>query len=277
VTPTGAATERWRDALGALAIPEPILAAAPESPWGFPPELFASRNAEPEARAEAPTTLRALEALPAAGAVLDVGVGGGATSLPLAGRASAITGVDGSGSMLEVFRSAAAKAGVAAETVQGTWPDVAYLVAHADVVVSGHTFYNVPKLAPFVRALTTHARRRVVVELTTEHPLAWTADLWRRFHAYERPDGPFADDAEAVIRELGLEVRRDELETDPRPGGFARREDAVALVRKRLCLPAERDDEIAEALGERLAERDGRWSAGPGRSRLVTLWWPGEG
>ena len=34
-----------------------------------------------------PTTRRALEALPEGGSVLDVGVGGGATSLPLAGRA----------------------------------------------------------------------------------------------------------------------------------------------------------------------------------------------
>ena len=40
-------------------------------------------------------------------------------------------------------------------------------------------------------------------------------------------------------------------------GGFARREDAIHSVRKRLCLPADRDPEIAEALGGRLRERRG--------------------
>ncbi len=37
------AAERWAEALAGWAIPEPILAAAPESPWGFPSDLFARR------------------------------------------------------------------------------------------------------------------------------------------------------------------------------------------------------------------------------------------
>jgi hypothetical protein len=31
--------------------------------------------------------------------------------------------------------------------------------------------------------------------------------------------------------------------------------------------------EIAEALGDRLALRDGVWSAGPARQVVVTMWW----
>lgn len=271
------AADRWREALQALAIPEDILAAAPEPPWGFPRELFQNRAAAATSeRLEHPTTLRALETLPEAGTVLDVGVGGGATSLPLAARASSITGVDASASMLDVFRTAAATAGVTAEAVEGSWPDVAYRVARADVVVSGHTFYNVAELGPFARAMTTHARHRVVVEITAKHPLAWTADLWLAFHGYRRPRRPFAADAENVLRELDLDTRREDHETEARGGGFRRREDAVALVRRRLCLPPERDDEVAEALGDRLMERDGLWSAGPPRQTLVTMWWRGE-
>ena len=46
----------------------------------------------------------------------------------------------------------------------------------------------------------------------------------------------------------------------------ARREDAVALVRRRLCLPAERDADVGAALGDRLVlDADGDWSAGPKR------------
>jgi hypothetical protein len=47
----------------------------------------------------------------------------------------------------------------------------------------------------------------------------------------------------------------------------------VALVRRRLCLRPERDDEVVDALGPRLRERDGRWSAGPGDQTVATLWW----
>jgi hypothetical protein len=146
-------------------------------------------------------------------------------------------------------------------------------VEPADVVVCGHVLYNVGGLEPFVRALDDHARRRVVIEITATHPLAWTAELWVRFHGLERPSGPSSDVAFEAIEELGIEVRRDHESRAPRAGGFERREDAVALVRKRLCLPAERDDEIADVLGERLTERDGLWAAGPAEHPLTTLWW----
>ena len=76
------AATRWREELQEWAIPAHIIEAAPESPWGFPPELFA-RRAE-LAKSEVPFSgLRALEALPVHGAVLDVGCGAGAASAPL--------------------------------------------------------------------------------------------------------------------------------------------------------------------------------------------------
>ena len=267
------AADRWREALRAWAIPDEILAAAPESPYGFPTEPF-RRRAELAAAADAPTptTTRELEALAEGGTVLDVGVGSGATSLPLAKRVSRIVGVDGSEGMLESFGAAARAAGVAFDAIQGAWPEVAPDVAAADVVVCGHVLYNVQVLEPFVRELTTHARRRVVVELTDRHPWSWMHDLWIRFHRLERPQGPTAEDAEDVLRELGLDPRlEDRVETGT--GGFERRADAVALVRRRLCVSAESDGEIAGALGDRLAKRDGLWSAGPTAQRIVTMWW----
>lgn len=269
------AADRWREALLAWTIPDEILSAAPESPYGFPAESFRRRAERAVARAPSPTTQRALEALPEGGVVLDIGVGSGATSLPLAPRASRIVGVDGSEGMLESFRSSAESTGAEAIGVLGAWPEVAPGVEPADVVVCGHVLYNVQDLPPFVRALTAHARGRVVVELTDRHPWAWMHDLWSSFHALERPDGPNAGDAEAVLREVGLDPGRDDR-VDEGTGGFERREDAVALVRRRLCLPPARDAEVARALGDRLAERDGLWSAGPAAQRITVMWWGGD-
>jgi precorrin-6B methylase 2 len=272
-----AAAGRWRDALRAWAIPEEVLAAAPESPYGFPAESF-RRRAERAAEADpTPTTMRALEALPERGVVLDVGVGSGATSLPLAARASRIVGVDESEGMLASFSAAVAASKVDAVAVKGSWPEIAPEVGRADVVVSGHVLYNVQDLPPFVGELTAHARHRVVVELTERHPLAWMHDLWRRFHDLPRPDGPTADDAEAVLREMGIVVQRLDRVVEATAGGFERREDAIALTRRRLCLTPDRDPEVAEALGDRLMQLDGLWSAGPQAQSIVTQWWDGAG
>ncbi len=262
----------WAEQLRAWAIPEEILAAAPESPYGFPAELFRHRAESALAGEPSPSHRRALEALPPGGTVLDVGVGGGAASLPLAPPASLIVGVDPSEEMLAAFREAAAGR-VAVRAIQGSWPEVAPRVAPADVVVCHHVLYNAADLGSFVAALTDHARRRVVVEILFHHPLAWMNDLWVRFHGLRRPEGPTADDAEAALRELGLEVGREDHLLPPLPAGFERREDAVALVRRRLCLTPDRDPEVEEALGDRLRERDGLWSAGPERQTVVTLWW----
>jgi len=267
------ALERWARELGGWGIPDEILAAAPESPWGFPAELFRVRAERATAREATASTRRALEELPDGGSVLDVGVGGGAASLPLAGRASSIVGVDTSPDMLAAFGEGARAHGVEALPIEGAWPDVALEAPETDVVVCHHVLYNVRDLEPFVRALDAHARRRVVVEITAAHPLAWMSELWRRFHGLERPAGPTADDALAALRELGLDVRReDELRT-PLSSGFERKGDAVALVRRRLCLPAERDAEVEQALGALLIEDEGLWSAGPAEQTLATLWW----
>ena len=267
----------WADALASWAIPPSILDAAPESPYGFPAELFvrrAERSAGGDAHDEpTPTTRKALEALAARGTVLDVGSGGGATSLPLAGRCDGLIAVDGQRDMLEAVSVTATRLGLHVTTVQGRWPDVASETPPADVAVCGHVAYNAPDLGPFVRALSAHARRRVVLELTDRHPWSWMNDLWLRFHGLARPERPTADDAEALCLALGFDVHRDQRTDTEEGSGFERRDDAVALVRRRLCLPPTRDDEVAYALGARLSEHDGLWSSGPPEQLVITLWW----
>jgi SAM-dependent methyltransferase len=258
----GPAAERWRTELEGWGIPEAILAQAPESPWRLPVEPFLAVADAPLS----PSHRRGLEALPRGGRVLDVGAGGGAMSRPLAAAGAEVVAVDTAEDMLEVSG--------AATRVLGRWPDVAAEAGAADVVVCGHVLYNCPDLVPFVRALDAAARRRVVVEVTDAHPRVSPEEhvLWRHFWQIERPEGPHWDDAVAVLRELGIEPAVERWE---RRRGFAfrNRDDLVANVRRRLCLPAARDPEVLEQLRPWLVHEDGRWLMS-GRPRgLVTLWW----
>lgn len=269
--------DAWRRDLESWAIPPEILEAAPESPFGFPAELFIRRadRAANGVAAPTPTSVVAAEALGDGGTVLDVGAGGGATSLPLAASCTGLVAVDGQAEMLEAVERHATTLGLPVTTIVGRWPDVGPQTPAADVVVCGHVAYNAPDLDAFLIALTAHARRRVVLELTDRHPLSWMNDLWLFLHGVQRPERPSADDAEALCGALGFGVRRDErVDTEDMAGsGFERREHAVALLRRRLCLTPERDDEIVDALGSRLREHDGLWSAGPRQQRVVTFWW----
>jgi SAM-dependent methyltransferase len=255
------AAARWADELAAWAIPPEILEAAPESPWGFPPALF--RAAEPEAVTDTPSRRRALEALPEGGTVLDVGSGGGAASLALAPPAARIVAVDESADMLAALAAAADERGVAHAEHVGRWPDVAPTVPPADVVVCHHVFYNVPDLAAFARALGDHARRRVVAELTATHPLTPQAPLWRHFHGIDRPEGPTAELAVAVLEEAGLPATAEPSAAPPRL--HSDRAEWVAFVRRRLCLPPERDAEIDALLPKHVGELQPR--------PAVTVWW----
>jgi len=269
------ALERWREQLEGWAIPEEILAAAPESPWGCPVGLFRSRALRAGTRPATPSNREAARRLPAGGAVLDVGAGGGAASLPLAGVAGRLVAVDESPAMVAAFLAAAEAAGVPAQGVEGRWPEVAGRVAPADVVVCHHVLYNVADLAPFAEALTGHARHRVVVELTDRHPLVDLGPLWRRFHDLERPTGPGADDATAALEALGLRVARQDWESRDR-FGFDDFDELVAFTRRRLCLPARRDPEVAAALLDQGTRQvDGVWVSGQPR-RVTTLSWAGS-
>jgi SAM-dependent methyltransferase len=262
--------EQWRAALAAWAIPAEILAAAPESPWGYPTALFAGR-ADAAIGQDTPSSAAALAALPAGGVVLDVGCGAGAASLPLAPQAGTLIGVDPSAELLAAFATRARATGRSVITLEGRWPDIAAQTPPGDVVVCHHVVYNVPDLPAFVRALTAHARRRVVLELTYHHPASNLNDLWQHFHGIVRPQTPTADTAEAVVRALGLAPERHDWVAPIAGEALLAPADLIALTRRRLCLPATRDLEIAAALDARNAARASR----PPTRDVVTLWWPG--
>ena len=262
----GAADERWAEQLAAWAIPDEILRLATADPWKLRPSVFGAGTPADGPPPDTPSARLALEALVAGGSVLDVGVGAGGASLHLAPPAALLIGVDEDEDMLDAFSARAVERGVATKTFHGRWPDVAAAVPVADVVMCHHVFYNVPDLRPFALALTDHARRRVVVEIGAKHPVSGTNPLWKHFWGLDRPQGPTADDALAVLAEAGIEARS---ERDVRPAWRSEASpERVEFLTRRLCLPPERAPEVEEALA-RFPE--------PAEREVVTIWWEGRG
>ena len=263
----GGAAARWARELAEWRIPDEILAAAPQSPWIHPVELFRALDA-PAADAPAadvPSRRRGLERLDEGGTVLDVGCGGGRAALALCPPAGMLTGVDHQQGMLDAFVDAAHSRGLAHGEILGDWPDVADRAPTADVVVCHHVVYNVAALPAFLSALDAHARRRVVLELPQTHPLSGMTPLWRHFWGLERPHGPTATGALAVVRELGLAAQLEEWEDayENRPDAWLPTEQQVEFMRIRLCLTQDRDAELARVMA----------ALPPVPRRLATLWW----
>ena len=266
----GDVAEFWAEALDEWAIPKNILERAPSNPWEFPPALFARIAEQAKSNAAASVSRRrALDVLPPEGSVLDVGVGAGAASLPLAPPAGLLVGVDDLAGMLREFSDKADQLPVAHSEVLGRWPGVAPLVDAADVVVCHHVLYNIRELVPFVAALTDHARLRVVVEMTATHPTSVFNPLWLALHGIERPTIPTADDALAVIGAMGIEAHSERSETQwTGPGGD--RAEVVAYISRRLCIGPERASEVDALLGP-----DGPELV-PAHREVVTAWWSGR-
>jgi SAM-dependent methyltransferase len=261
VNAPASAAQRWADGLASWAIPDDILAAAPQTPHRFDVKMFA-RIADEAVQVETPSQRAAREALPDGGSVLDVGCGGGAGSLPLAPPAGLVVGLDEGEGMLAAYAERAAARGVAHEEILGRWPDAADRAPVVDVVVCHNVFYNVADLVPFARALAEHARHRVVVELTEHHPLTWLNPLWKALHGIERPTVPTAEDAADVLREDGIDLHVQRWERTMAAGRTV--DELVVFARERLCLGPDRDEEI-RALVDRHPPMAGR--------PVATLWW----
>jgi hypothetical protein len=252
----------WANWLAAWAIPAELIAAAPESPYFFDPQVFIAAADKAMARPDdTPSDRAAREALPAGGSVVDVGVGAGAASVRL--RPATIVGVDANRVLLDAFVERASGFGIDALAIEGSWPAVAPDTPVADVVVCHHVVYNAADLATFAAALDGHARRRVVVELTAVHPMAWMTPYWRALHGIDQPDRPTAADAVDVLKGLGFEPHQQRWVRNYQMIG-ENGEDALARIARRLCLPPDRNPELRELLVS---------TPPPTGREVVTVWW----
>ena len=132
----------------------------------------------------------------------------------------------------------------------------------ADVVVCHNVLYNVADIAPFVAALDAHARRRVVIEITPKHPQDRRRKLWRHFWDLDRPREPTASTAVEVLVEAGLSpVVEESLLAEDRFASKRSDLEAAHLCRY-MCLPPEREAEVAALVAEAPFPRE-----------RVTIWW----
>lgn len=268
--------DQWRADLASWAIPEHIMAAADESPWVLPQQVFARRADRVAAAPAGASYDREWAALDPPGSVLDVGSGAGAACLPLIPRSTELTAVDVEPGMLTALAGRSAALGLPARCVPGNWPEVAASIGPADLVTCHNVLYNVPGLAPFVAALTVHARRLVVAEVTAEHPLVTLNPLWLRFHGLQRPVSPTAGDLIEILTAMGLQPA---CQRWSRSGGpdYASFDEVVDVTRRRLCLSRERSAAVADALIEAGIDPAHPVDLGSGRRKVVTIWWPGRG
>ncbi len=267
--------DQWRADLASWAIPEHIMAATGESPWVLPQRVFARRADRVAAAPGGASYEREWAALEPPGSVLDVGSGAGAACLPLIPRSTELTAVDVEPGMLAALAERSAALGLPARCVPGNWPEVAASIAPADLVACHNVLYNVPELAPFLAALTVHARRLVVAEVTAEHPLVTLNPLWLRFHDLQRPVAPTADDLIEILTAMDLQPG---WQRWSRPGGpdYASFDELIDVTRRRLCLPRERSAAVADALTEAGIDPAHPVDLGSGRREVVTVWWSGR-
>ncbi|MEO6651667.1 MAG: class I SAM-dependent methyltransferase [Ilumatobacteraceae bacterium] len=256
------AAQRWAEQLGEWGIPQEIVDQAPESPWIHDPQRFAVDHTIDRDGTSARWGREVLP--PKGGTVLDIGCGGGRASLALVPPATELIGVDTSGAMLDRFIEATTA--VARRTVHGAWPDVAGSTPTADLAVCHHVAYNVADIVPFVWALTGHARLAVVVELPVAHPMTAWAPAFQHFWGLARPTGPSADDFLAALGELGLDPEFVVSNRGPLSAAASDPTVFVPTARRRLCLSADRDDEIAAWLAD---------NPPPFVERVATVRWPG--
>jgi SAM-dependent methyltransferase len=252
------AAEQWKLDLASWAIPQEILDQAVEKPWIHPPALFEI----PEVIGDSLSHQRAREAMPIGGTVLDIGCGGGVATFAITPPAQHVIGVDEQEAMLELYKRNAHKYGVTVETVLGQWPAVADQTPIADVVTVHHVVFNVGEIAPFLKELNSHARKRVVIEAPVVHPMSNMSDGWKHFWNIIRPTVPHAGDLINVLEEMGIKANVEYFESEILLDKKV--EGANGFIRRRLCLPEERQGEIDAFL-----EANPR----PDRRQLAVIWW----
>ena len=251
-------SQKWKSDLEAWSIPKEIIDKAPESPWIHPPSLFQI----PKLIDLTPSHQKAFEALPADGSILDIGCGGGIAAFAMGKKAGLVIGVDHQVEMLEMFSENAKERHIDSKVYEGFWPEIESKVEVADVAVAHHVVYNVQDIVPFIKAMNSHARKRVVIEMPQHHPLSNLSEAWKFFWNLDRPVNPTPQDFVDVLSELGINAHVQLWDGQLRQE--RNMDDAVRFTRIRLCLPAFREAEVRQFLENHPASEI--------RS-LATVWW----
>lgn len=210
--------------------------------------------------------------------VIDVGAGGGRIAVPLARRVRELVAVEPSESMREVLKRAAGEHGVHNIDIVATmWEEAE--VAPAKVVFAAHVTYSVPRIEPFLRKMDRASTHRIALVTFGDPAQHVFAPFWKHVYGEERLRLPVKEELLAVLRELGVEPRIDEL--PPRqPVAFGPPEEAFDLVRGRLFIGEGTPEEarLGDAMKALTEIRDGEvWpiQAAPNEVSILS-WEPGR-
>ena len=271
------AARRWRSQLAAWEIPDRLLEQADESPYGWPAELWRRRTLESRRRREVtPTTSLVRHMMGPDGALIDVGAGTGRSCLPYARAGHRVMAVEKNPGMAAGLREEADSEGLEVEVVVGAWPEAASRTAAASVALSSHVVYDVPEIAPFLRALDEYGRHGVVLEMTDVHPWTKMNHLYRAIHGLERPDGPSVEDlVEVISAEVGCEVGVVRWERAP-DLWFVSWQEILDYYGKRVVVPGARRPELRPLLEESVERKGDRLYVDEGPRSFATLWWSRE-
>ena len=268
----GPAAQHWRRELNAWVIPQSLLDAAPQSPYGWPASLWRRRTAAALASGRPTPTLDLIARLAGpGGSILDIGAGTGRASLPLTRAGHPLTAVEPSDTMLAGLTDASV--GLPVTVVEGRWPESKDLVGVHRVAMCAHVVFDVAELGPFLTAMNERAGAAVVIEMTAHHPWVHLGPYYRALHGLERPVGPGWDDLVGVVHEV--------LRVDPtvehwqRPTDlwFESVDEIVELYAQRLLIGPDRWPELRALLEPGLIGGPGGYQLGTESRDLVTVWW----
>ncbi len=209
--------------------------------------------------------------------VLDVGAGGGRFALPLALRCRQVVAVEPSGAMIEQMRAGMDESGIGnVSIVQQTWEEAE--VEPADVALCAHVVYGVTDIELFLRKLTAHARKRVLLPAFTHPPIARFSPFWKPVHGEERIEMPALKEIVEALWDLDIYPDVEMVERiEQRP--FRDYESALNQLRLRLYVTpdTEQDARLQKAMETMLEERpDGFSIKGLGPRHLGLISWGAE-
>lgn len=214
---------------------------------------------------------------------LDVGAGAGRYALPLALRVREVIAVEPSASMRQAMRTGIAEHGAQnIRIVAGAWPDALEALGDppvADLALIAHVGYDIEHIGPFLDALETAVRDRVVAVLTDRSPASVADPFWPIVHGEERAALPALPELIAVLRARGRETDLQRVERPPRT--FESPQALETFVRRQLFIApgGPKDDRFRAALRDRIVERDGGWTLAdpPAGSIGIVTWRPHAG
>jgi SAM-dependent methyltransferase len=253
-------------------IPQNLLDAAPQSPYGWPASLWRRRAAAALAADRQTPTLEVIARLAGpGGSILDIGAGTGRASLPLAQAGHPVTAVEPSETMLDGL--ADASVGLPVTVVRGRWPESKDLVDAHQVAMCAHVVFDVADVGPFLIAMNERATAGVVIEMTDRHPWVHLGPYYRALHALERPLGPGWEDLVAVVHEvIGVDPAVEHWRR-PTDLWFESVDEILEFYAKRLLIGPDRWTELRALLEPDIVSGSGGYQVGTESRDLVTVWW----